>query len=86
LGGILFVLIAMAAVVAVPIVLNFMGLGGVTDLLVRLLRWPVLLIAVAALLACIYRVGPSRESARWRWVTWGGGFAAVTWVIGSVAS
>jgi membrane protein len=85
LGGILFVLIAMAAVVAVPIVLNFMGLGGVTDLLVRLLRWPVLLIAVAALLACIYRVGPSRESARWRWVTWGGGFAAVTWVIGSVA-
>jgi membrane protein len=84
-GGIFFVLIAMAAVVAVPIVLNFMGLGGAADLLLRLLRWPVLLVAVAALLACIYRVGPSRERARWRWVTWGGGFAAGTWVLGSVA-
>jgi membrane protein len=85
LGGILFVLVAIAAVVGVPIVLNFMGLGGVTDLLLRILRWPVLLVAIAALLACIYRVGPSRESARWRWVTWGGGFAAITWVLGSLA-
>ena len=85
LGGILFVLLAMAAVVVLPVVLGFMGLGGVTDLLLRVLRWPVLLVAVAALLACIYRVGPSRERARWRWVSWGGGFAAITWVLGSLA-
>jgi len=84
-GGILFVLLAMAAVVVVPVVLGFMGLGGVADLLLRLLRWPVLLVALAALLACIYRFGPSREQARWHWVTWGGGFAAVTWVVGSIA-
>ncbi len=84
-GGILFVLLAMAAVVAVPVVLNVVGLGSVADLLLRLLRWPVLFIALAALLACIYRFGPSREKARWHWVTWGGGFAAVTWVLGSVA-
>lgn len=84
-GGILFVLLAMAAVVAVPVVLNVVGLGAVADLLLRLLRWPVLLVALAALLACIYRFGPSREKARWHWVTWGGGFAAVTWVLGSVA-
>jgi membrane protein len=84
-GGILFVLIAMGAVVAVPLVINFMGLSGVTDLLLRFLRWPVLLVVVAAVLACIYRVGPSRQSARWRWVTWGGGFAAVTWLLSSIA-
>ncbi len=84
-GGILFVLLAMAAVVAVPIVLNLVGLGGIADLLLRLLRWPLLLVALAALLACIYRFGPSRERARWQWVSWGGGFAAVTWVLGSVA-
>ena len=83
-GGILFVLLAMAAVVAVPIALNVVGLGGVADLLLHLLRWPVLLVALAVLLACIYRFGPSRETARWHWVTWGGGFAAVTWVLGSV--
>ena len=84
-GGVLFVLLAMAAVVAVPVVLNVIGLGWVADLLLRLLRWPVLLVALAALLACIYRFGPSREKARWQWVTWGGGFAAITWVLGSVA-
>ena len=84
-GGILFVLLAMAAVVAVPIVLNFIGLGGIGDFLLRILRWPVLLAALTALLACIYRFGPSRERARWHWVTWGGGFAAVTWVVGSIA-
>ncbi len=85
LGGIVFVLLAMAAVVALPIALGFIGLGGTADLLVRVLRWPLLLAALAALLACIYRFGPSRERARWQWVSWGGGFAAVAWVAGSIA-
>jgi membrane protein len=83
-GGILFVLLAMAAVVVVPILLNFVGLGGAGGLLLSILRWPVLLLALATLLACIYRVGPSRESARWRWVSWGGSLAAVVWVLGSL--
>ena len=85
LGGIVFVLLALTAVVAVPIVLNFVGLGSVAEPLLRILRWPLMLVALAALLACIYRFGPSRERARWQWVSWGGGFAAVAWVIGSIA-
>ncbi len=84
-GGILFVLLAMAAVVAVPVALNAIGMGGAVDLLLRFLRWPLLLVALALLLACIYRFGPSREKPRWQWVTWGGGFAAVAWVLGSIA-
>lgn len=35
------------------------------------------------MLACIYRFSPSRERVRWHWVTWGGGLAALAWVIGS---
>ena len=85
LGGIVFVLIALAAVVAVPVVLNFVGLGGAADLLLRLLRWPVLLAGLGLLLACIYRIGPSREHARWRWITWGSALAAVTWILVSIA-
>ena len=84
-GSIVFVLLAMGAVVVVPIVLSLIGLGGTADLLLRLLRWPVLLAALTALLACIYRFGPSRERARWHWVSWGGGFSAITWVVGSIA-
>ncbi len=85
LGGILFVVIALAAVVAVPIALNIVGLGGIAATLIRALRWPALLVVIAVLLACLYRIGPSREHARWRWLTWGSAFAAIAWVIVSLA-
>jgi len=77
--------IAMACVVALPIALNFVGLGSITEILIRVLRWPLLLVAVAIMLAVIYRYGPSREEARWRWVSWGGAFAAIVWVLVSLA-
>jgi membrane protein len=35
-------------------------------------------------LALVYRYGPSRHDARWRWVSWGSATAAVLWVIVSV--
>lgn len=34
----------------------------------------------AALAASLYRFGPSREEARWRWITPGSLFTAVTWL------
>jgi membrane protein len=68
-----------------PAVLNFVGFGGITDLLLKVLRWPLLLIAITIFLACVYRYGPSRAKARWRWVSWGGGFAAIVWILGSAA-
>ncbi len=80
-----FIILAMAAVVALPIALNFVGLSAVSDVLLRVARWPVLMVIISLLLAVLYRYGPSRTKARWRWVTWGGGLAAVVWVIVSIA-
>jgi membrane protein len=85
LGTLAFVVVAMVAVVALPIALNFVGLGKVTDILLRVARWPLLLVIVAVMLAVIYRYGPSRTEARWRWVSWGGAFAAIAWVLVSLA-
>ena len=85
LGTLVFVMVVMAAVVALPIALNFVGLGKVTDLLLRVARWPLLLVIVTVMLAVIYRYGPSRTEARWRWVSWGGAFAAIVWVLVSLA-
>ena len=48
------------------------------------LRWPVLLIVVILGLAALYRYGPSRRSAKWRWVTWGSTVAAVLWILTSM--
>ncbi len=42
----------------------------------------VMLVFFAALVASIlYRFGPSREEARWKWITPGSTFAAVTWLL-----
>jgi membrane protein len=66
-------------------VLSLFGLGGVVEFLLQWLRWPLLLAAVAVLLALIYRYLPSREHAKWRWVSWGSGFAAIAWLAMSLA-
>ena len=78
-GALLFVLIAMGAIVVLPVVLNFLWLGESTELLLKIARWPILLVAITLLLSVIYRYGPSRQRARWRWVSYGGVFAAVMW-------
>jgi membrane protein len=83
-AGLVFTLIALSAVVVLPAVLQFVYLAAETDLLVRLLRWPVMLFIVTLFLSVIYRYGPSRTRARWRWVTWGGASAALAWVLVSL--
>jgi len=82
-GALLFILLALGAVVVVPAVLSFVGLGGVLEFVLRFARWPLLLAAIGLFLALIYRYGPSREAAKWRWISWGSAFAAVAWVVGS---
>ena len=79
-GMIIFAIIALFAVVLIPILLNFLGLGFATAILINLLRWPAMFLVVAVVLAIIYRYGPSRNWARWRWVSWGGAAAAFFWI------
>ncbi len=83
LGALAFVILAMIAVVALPAALKFVGLASTTKILLKLARWPVLLTAIAVFLALVYRFGPSRARARWRWVSWGSAFAALVWVLAS---
>jgi len=64
--------------------LSFMPLPAGTDLLVRIARWPILLVLVALALAGLYRFGPSRGAARWHWITWGSAFATAGWLALSV--
>jgi membrane protein len=41
-------------------------------------------IAAVLGISVLYRYGPSRERAKWRWVTWGSAIATVVWIIASV--
>jgi membrane protein len=84
LGAIIVGILFIVSVGVVPAVLAFVGLGSVTELLISLLRWPIIIIVSAAAISLLYRYGPSRERAKWRWVTWGGCLAAAVWLIASI--
>jgi membrane protein len=81
LGAIVFLTIMFAGIAVVPLLLNWIGLGGATSTLINVGRWPLLVLVLLAALAVLYRYGPSRERARWRWITWGSGFAAIGWLV-----
>lgn len=83
-GAVIFLALAMGAVIVVPVVLDLLRLGGAARML-ALLRWPVLLVLTMLVLATVYRYGPSREKARWRWVSLGSVTASVLWLLGSIA-
>jgi membrane protein len=84
-GAIVFLLVAIAAIVVFPIALGYLGLSGAAQLIVSIARWPVLLIVVGLALAVLYRFGPDRAKPRWRWVSWGSAFATVLWLAASIA-
>ncbi len=82
LGGLLVLLLSVAAMVALPLATP--AVDDYVDVL-NVLRWPALLAVMILVLAVVYRYGPSREHARWRWVSWGSTVAAVLWLVGSLA-
>lgn len=84
-GAILSLMLALTAIVVVPIMLGFVGFSGSTDNLVRVARWPALLLLVMMALALLYRFGPSRAHAHLAWITPGAVGAAAVWLIVSAA-
>ena len=83
LAGFAAFLLAIAAIVILPLILSPIGLGSMTETLTRIARWPVLLVVLLIGLAVLYRYGPDRRAARWQWVSVGSVFAAVTWIAAS---
>jgi membrane protein len=77
-GAIAFAILAMSAIVAVPEVLAMVRLEISPG--ASVLRWPALFVVTALALSVLYRFGPSRRGARWRWITPGGVLAAVLWM------
>jgi membrane protein len=81
LGAVIALLVAIGAVVALPLVLAYLGLAEDRQTwLIALLRWPALLLLVMFGLALLYRFGPSRKDAKWRWLTSGSIFASFAWL------
>lgn len=80
-GFVLFIVISLVAIVVLPPILEYVGFDEDTHWLLSLSRWPILLIIVITMNAVVYRYGPSRETARWVWLSWGSVASAVLWLI-----
>ncbi len=84
-GALLFVILALTAIVVVPVALQFRRRGREG----LVCRPSALAGAVAGGvfgLAVLYRFGPSRNKAKWRWVSPGSALAAVLWLAGRACS
>ncbi|WP_105418948.1 YihY/virulence factor BrkB family protein [Neorhizobium sp. T25_27] len=85
LGALLLAIVILFAMGVVPAVLRYLWLDRFTEIIIRLARWPVMMLFVAGGIMILYRFGPSREPAKLKWLTWGAAFSTVAWLAASIA-
>lgn len=74
---------SLALVAVLPAVLGNLGLSSSSETLISWLRWPILLGLFIVGVAVIYRFAPSRQTAKWRWISPGAVIAGLLWLVGS---
>lgn len=85
LGAIAFVMVALTVIAAVPVAIDYLGFEGWMRTGLLLSRWVFLALFILIALAILFRYGPSRAPAQFRWVTPGALIATILWLVGSVA-
>ena len=83
LGGLVFIILALSAIVVMPLVFSWLGLESRMAQTISLARWPALFVIVMLWLAVLYRYGPSRTRPRWHWLSVGSVLATLFWLAGS---
>lgn len=79
-----FVALALGAIAVVPAVLSTTALGGPARAACNLALWPVLVGGFAVGLGILFRYGPDRDDARWRWLSTGSIVGVALWLVGSL--
>lgn len=77
-----FLLLVLALILAIPLWVT--GANEPTFAFVALSRWPILIAMLMVSLSALYRYGPSRPMAKWRWVSPGAAASTIIWVAGSL--
>jgi membrane protein len=88
------VLVLVAAAVSISIVLtgplaqkvgDVVGLGDTTVTVWNIAKWPVIALVVSQVIAFLYWIAPNVKQPGYRWISPGGIFAIVLWIIASAA-
>jgi membrane protein len=86
LGALMAALVALAATAAVGYIDNALPKATPAFVLAGKFAGYLLLAFIAAFVASVlYRFGPSREDAKWQWITPGSAFAAIAWLLLTLA-
>lgn len=78
-------LVSAGVAITSPLLAERLGKTALAETLLTLAPWPILTLVMAFGLAILYRFGPSRARAKWRWVTPGSAVATLLWLVGSVS-
>jgi membrane protein len=62
---------------------NAIGLGSTSVTLWNWLKWPILLVIVAAMIAVLYYIAPNVKQPGLRWLTPGSAAALIAWLVAS---
>lgn len=85
-AGIVFMLLALTAVAALPAIVGMLRASGLIDETALLwTRWVLMAVMLALVLALLYRFGPARSQAKMSWINPGAIAASVLWIAGSIA-
>jgi membrane protein len=78
IGGSIFVVVALLTIAGLPALIPF---PSGEDLLLLLLRWPILLALTVGVLMILYRWGPDRHPRKFRYIWPGAVLASLLWIL-----
>ena len=81
--GTVLSLVAILVVVALPAITGIFNFGPMFETLGNAAGWVLLLLIFSFYLSCVYRFGPCRAKAKWKWVSRGSIIASVLWALTS---
>jgi membrane protein len=82
LGALVFALAALAGTAALTFLQHLLPKAApLTVIAGKVAGYAILAFAAAGIASMLYRFGPAREDAQWRWITPGSSFAAIAWLL-----
>lgn len=76
-------IVAIGVIVGVPTIANLIGFPEGWGMVIKITSWVLLLALFSFFLSFVYRFGPNREKAKWKWVSAGAIIASVLWALAS---
>lgn len=84
LGAMAILAVIVTALAILPLIMSVIFISERAEMIVGIIRWPILIAVIWLGTVVVYRYGPSRENAKLRWLTWGTLLSSLVWMIMSL--